>query len=573
MSSNQNSSLKLHLKNGGHRETITDFDCYNFRGFPAKAPGLQSQRVLRPISAESLFLTFRDADYAEPTKFFLLANLKKYVAFCDTMSLPVFSHESALTYGGHIVHRNKAGELKNSTCTQILSAIKQCFILLGRPGHWFNAIPTLGKSQATPHRAYSDNDLKKLLPLLRALFKQLSVQFLTDPNYYLFAANNRPAMKFVWKGSVFCLYGTVSKLMTVATYLMSYYTWANTTSLLAIQRPEETTLSTKEKWYQMPVFKRRAFRVITLRFGDHGQLNIPKYSLEFFNQLLKISGIIAEHWVEEKPPNLLIKIRNHKASPLGAEELSRFNKFLRNNFHLRDDQGRQLAPVISRFRATGSQMMQLHYNPVMSAELLGNTPQIIRRHYSEGNEFDNQSMLQDAVAVMADKAWHGESTEEAKHRRKERLGVDILAYESLLKMQMPHMKQAHGSYCQNPFGEQAEKFLSRVRRHDLLSTEKFACSDLMKCFFCPHQIIVAEACDIWCLMSFKECLDESIYRHVDHRHFYQNYASVLAAIDNILNHIDQKIFKEAAIKLRDEGLHPLWQEPIAFLQQAAPEGP
>lgn len=573
MSSGQNASLVLRLRNGGYRDITIDFDCYNFRGFPAKELCSPSLSVLRPISAESLFLAFRDADYAEATKCFLLANLKKYVEYCDNISLPVFSHESVLTYGGYIVQRNKIGELRNSTCTLTLSSIKRCFILLGKPGYWFDSIPTLGKSQATPHKAYSDNDLKKLLPLLRALFKQLSAQFLKDPDYYLFAANNKPTMTFVWKGSVFTLYGTVSKMMAAATYLLSYYTWANTTSLLAIKRPDETTLSTKEKWYQMPVFKRRAFRIITLRFGAHGQLNIPKYSLEFFNQLLKISDIIAEHWAGEAPPRLMITIRDSQASSLRAEELSRFNLFLRNNFHLEDDQGKQLRAVISRFRATGSQMMQLHHSPAMVAELLGNTPRTIRRHYSEGNVFDNQSMLQDAVTVMADKAQYGENTEQAKRRRKEILGVEILAYESLLKMHIPPMKQAHGSYCQSPFGEQAEKFLSRVRRHGLLSTEKFACSDLMKCFSCPHQIIVAEVCDIWCLMSFKECLEESIYRHVDHRHFYQNYASVLSAIDSILNRIDKKILQEATFKLRDDGPHPLWQEPIAFLPQATSEAP
>ncbi|HEY2455444.1 MAG TPA: hypothetical protein VGI71_23060 [Scandinavium sp.] len=573
MATRQKASLILALLNGGHTEVTTNFDCYNFHGFPAEELCRPSQKVLRPVSAESVFLAFRDADYAEATKSFLIANLKKYVVFCDDRALPVFSHKSALAYGRYIVKRNKAGQLKNSTCTQILSATKQCFILLGRPGRWFDAIPTLGKSQATPYKAYSDGDLKKLLPLLRALFKQLSGQFLKDPGYYLFAANNKPAMTFIWKGSVFTLYGSVSKMMAAATYLLSYYTWANTTSLLAITRPDETILSTKEKWYQMPVFKRRAFRIITLRFGAHGQLNIPKYSLEFFNQLLKISGIIAEHWVEEKPPRLMITIRDSQASPLRAEELSRFNLFLRNNFHLEDDQGKQLRAVISRFRATGSQMMQLHHSPAMVAELLGNTPRTVRRHYSEGSEFDNQSMLQDAVSVMADKAQYGENTEQAKHRRKKVLGVEILAYENLLKMHTPPMKQAHGSYCQNPFGEQAEKFLSRVRRHSLLSTEKFACSDLMKCFSCPHQIIVAEVCDIWCLMSFKECLEESIYRHVDHRHFYQNYASVLSAIDSILNRIDKKILQEATFKLRDDGPHPLWQERIAFLPQATSEAP
>lgn len=564
MLTKQNAPLILTISGGDHRVKVIDFDCYNFWGFPAKRLCTSSQRILRPVSAESIFFAFRDSEYADATKFYHFANLRKYVAYCDKMALSVFSHESVLAFGGYLVQKNKAGQLRNSTCTMILSAIKQCFILLGKPGHWFDAIPTLGKSQATPHSAYSDNDLKKLLPLLRALFKQLSSQFLKYPDRHLFTTNFTPTMTFAWKGSNIKIYGAVSKMMAAATYLMAYYTWANTTSLLTIQRPDETTQSTKEKWYQMPVFKRRSFRIITLRFGAYGEINIPKYSLEFFNFLLKVSGLIAYYWEHDAPPNLLITFRKSQAVCMSAVELNNFNKFLNMNFHLKDDKGEKLTPVISRFRATGSQIMQLHHTPAMSAELLGNSSQTVRRHYSEGSEFDNQSMIQDAVSVMENKARYRENIAQAKHRRKETLKVEILTYENLLKMHVPPMKQAHGSYCKKPFGEQAEKFISRVRRHGLLSTEKFACSDLMKCFSCPHQIIVAEACDIWCLMSFKECLEESIYRHVDHRHFYQNFAHVLSAIDQILNHIDQKVLREATSRLQDDGLHPLWQEPPSF---------
>ncbi|HCR2147163.1 TPA: hypothetical protein OND30_004187 [Enterobacter kobei] len=573
MNFRKHSSLTLTLRAGDYSLKTVDFDCYNFRGFPAKRYCSSSERILRPVSAETLFIAFRDADYAEATKYYHYSHLRKYVAFCDNRVLTVFSQESVIAYGEYILHRNKAEELRNSTCTLVISAVKQCFILLGKPGHWFDAIPTLGKSQATPHKAYSDNDLKKLLPLMRALFKQLYGQFLLDPDVHFFATNFKPTMKFVWKGLTIDIYGAVSKMMAAATYLLSYYTWANTSALLTIKRPEETTLSTKEKWYQMPVFKRRAFRVITLRFGDHGQLNIPKYSLEFFNQLLEISDIIGQHWLENSAPGLLITFRNSRAVPMQIGELSVLNKFIEENFHLRDDKGDRLTPVISRFRATGSQIMQLHHSPAMSAELLGNSPRTVRRHYSEGNEFDNQSMLQDAVSVMAYKAKYGESIQQAKRRRETLLEVHILTYESLLKMQAPPMKQAHGSYCQNPFGEQAEKFISRIRRHGLLVTDKFACSDLMKCFACPHQVIVAEPVDIWCLMSFRECLEDSIYRHVDHRHFYQNYGSVLSAIDNILNRIDKKIMREATCRLHDEGLHPLWQEPLAFLPGESQEKP
>ncbi|MHA0866598.1 hypothetical protein ACR9HT_20075 [Enterobacter wuhouensis] len=573
MIKNQRSSLTLTLREWGYRQKQIDFDNYNFWGFPSRRSVDSSQRVLRPVSAEMLFNAFRDSDYAEATKYFHFTNLRHYVAFCDKMELSVFSHESALAFGRHLVERNKAGQLKNSTCTLILSAIKQCFILVDKPGHWFNAIPTLGKSQSTPHSAYSDNDLKKLLPLLRALFKQLSSQFIKYPDRHIFATNFKPTMTFSWKGSTIRIYGAVSKMMAAATYLMSYYTWANTTSLLSIHRPDETTHTTKEKWYQMPVFKRRSFRVITLRFGDHGELNIPKYSLEFFNVLLKVSGLIAYYEEDDAPANLLITARNSRAAPMRAEELVRFNNFLNKHFHLRDDKGEPLKPVISRFRTTGSYLMQSHRSPAMSAELLGNNLRTVRRHYAEGNEFDNQSMLQDSVNVMADKARYRENITQAKNRTKELLKVEILTYENLLKMHAPPMKQAHGSYCMNPFGEQAEKFISRVQRHGLITTEKFACSDLLKCFSCPHQIIVAEVSDIWCLMSFKECLEESIYRHVDHQHFYQNYASVLSSIDKILHRIDPKILREATCKIQDEGPHPLWQDAPAFPKKNDKEVP
>ena len=66
-------------------------------------------------------------------------------------------------------------------------------------------------------------------------------------------------------------------------------------------------------------------------------------------------------------------------------------------------------------------------------------------------------------------------------------------------------------------------------------------------------------------MSFKECLEDSIYRHIDHQHFYKNYAAVLSAVDKILNQIEKKVLQEATCKLMDDGPHPLWQEPLAFL--------
>ena len=81
--------------------------------------------------------------------------------------------------------------------------------------------------------------------------------------------------------------------MASAVYLLSYYTWANTNTLLSLERPDICESNVNGEWYQMPAFKRRAFRVITIQIGAHDQINIPKYSMEFFNQLLKVSKAIS----------------------------------------------------------------------------------------------------------------------------------------------------------------------------------------------------------------------------------------------------------------------------------------
>jgi hypothetical protein len=555
--SHLNENILMQITNGGNYLRTLDFNRYNYLCFPTRHDienGLSSI-TKRNISAEELFMAFKETGYSQASKFYLFEHLRQYVIFCDKYDYTIFTDESVQLYGSKLIEKNKSGLIKNTTYTTIISATKRVFILLNLPAKWFDKLPTLGKSQAEPFKAYSDHDLKKLLPLLRALFKQLSKQFLWDPESHLSLERNQTDMYFRWKGRVYPVYSGVSRLMASAAYLMSYYTWGNTTTLLSLQRPEKTTSNIKEDWYQMPAFKRRSFKIVTLQIGDHGKLNIPKYSLDLFNQLLRVSTSISES------SNLLFQTASvNGITPLTTSHLANFNTFLSKHFRLTDDKSLPLSPTISRFRATGSQLMQLHYSHIQAASLLGNSPHTTRRHYSEGNEHDNHSMLQDSVSILADKAKYGESIEIAKNRIKDELKVEILTYENLLKMKSPPMRQAHGSYCNNPFGEQAERFLRRVQRHDLLTTEKFACSDLMMCFSCPHQVIVAEVTDIWSLLSFKECLEESIYKHVDHLHFHRNYDAILDAIELILKSIDKKVLAKATQKIRDKGVHPLWRD-------------
>ena len=549
--------LSIQVTDGGNCLKNLYFNRYNYLYFPSFRTILRGECVVVPreISAESIYIAFKDSSYAPASKFSLFEAFRQYIYFCDANNHPTFTNKSVFAYSDYLIYKNKCGEIKNSSYTTAISTTKKLFALLDLPERWFDELPTLGRSQSESYKSYSDNDLKKLLPLLRAFFKQLSKQFLQKPKIYMSQGKNNTPMNFIWEGRVYSIYGSISQLMTCGVYLMSYYTWANTTTLLAIERPRITKNNLNEVWYQMPAFKRRAFRVITVQIGDHGQLNVPKYSLEFFNQLLKVSKAISVS------SNLLFQTASlNRTARLTAYHMQNFNKFLYETFNLTDDKGFSLTPIVSRFRATGSQLIQLHHSHIQSASLLGNLPQTTRRYYSEGNEYENQSMIQETVSILADKAKHGGNVQQPKSRIKNELNVEILTYENMLKMKSPPMRQAHGSYCKNPFGEQAKRFLQRAQRHDLISTEKFACSDLLICFSCPHQVIVAEPTDIWCLLSFKECIEESIYKHVNHYHFHQNYDSVLTLIEKILLNIDKKTLSKATQKLLDEGPHPLWQD-------------
>lgn len=555
-------SLVMTLPDGGHALTTLDFNRYNYPCFPRSLniiPG-QTRRISRQIPAEQIYDAFRNASYAPASLCSLFAYLKRYIRFCDPRHYPVFTQTSLSAYGHHLLTACQQGSLKNSTCTTVISATKQIFTLLGLPEKWFNDIPAPGKNQTESFRGYSDGDLKKLLPLLRAFFRQLSQQVILSPAIHFSGSQNKKSLSFVWKGKTYPVYGAVSKLMASAVYLLAYYTWGNTTSLLSLRRPEQVARETTDAWYQMPVFKRRAFRVITLQIGDHNNINIPKYSLEFFNQLLTLSTLISP----AKQSLLFNTVSPDGVTPLSSVHLASLCGFIRKHFHLTDDQNRPLNPVISRFRTTGSQRVLLSHPASRAALILGNSSGTVHRHYSSGNKTENDLMIQDTVTILSHKARYHEDISAAKTRRRIESGVKILTYENLLKQISPPLQQAHGSYCSNPTGPEARQFFSRAQRHALLSTEKLVCSDLLACFSCPHQVIVATVSDIWCLLSFKECVEESLYRHITPAHYYKNYGNILESINHILARLDKKIVTEATRKLRDEGPHPLWQDPTLF---------
>lgn len=487
--------------------------------------------------------------------------LSQYLRWCDLNNAIAFTQESLEGYMSHLHTRVMQGTLKSSSYKVIHSIMLVLFRdYLDLPLNYFNFITVMDNSDKEPFESYTRKDLNQLLPFLRSLFKQTYHQFIESPETHIMASKFTPTMTFEWKGHTYQLCGVISKMMCAGTYLLSYYTYANTSDLFQLSQPRNASTSAGKTWYTMPAFKRRAFKTIQVEMGDH-ELDIPKYAMRFFDHLLNASRLIST----DENARLLQTVAVKQATPMKRCVLQGFLKgWFEKHFTFIDQTGRRLRPIISRFRETGAQITAYHQGEMINDIMLGNTLNTRKRSYSEGNRVINNGMMQDAMSIREEEIKRGVNTKEAQAN----LGIDVLIIEEENKINLPNLSRTpNGGSCATPFGEKSEKYTKKARKQGLLTEgEKLACADLLGCFGCPSQVIVQSLSDIWCLLSFKACIEESLYLHIDASHYHQNFESIVAFIEEkILPSIDRKILKQAETKLDDEGYHPNWDDADSVL--------
>ncbi|MBF4370937.1 hypothetical protein EAY04_23400, partial [Vibrio anguillarum] len=432
--------------------------------------------------------------------------LSQYLRWCDLTNAIAFTQDSLEGYMSHLHTRVMQGTLKRSTYKRYHSDLLVLFRdYLDLPSSYFNAITVLDASDTEPFEAYTRSDLNQLLPFLRSLFKQTYHQFIESPETHIKAYNHKSTMTFEWKGQTYNLCGAISKMMSAGAYLLSYYTYANTSALFQLPQPRNASTSAGETWYTMPAFKRRAFKTIQVEIGEH-ELDIPKYAMRFFDHLLNASRLIST----DENATLLQTVVAQKATTLKSATLNDFLRhWVEKHFTFTGQTGRRLRPVISRFRETGAQITAYHQGEMMNDIMLGNTPNTRKKSYSEGNRITNDGMMQDAMSIREEEIKRGVNTKQAQTN----LGIDVLVIEEENKINLPDLSRTpNGGSCATPFGEKSEKYTKKALKQGLLREgEKLACADLLGCFGCPSQVIVQSLSDIWCLLSFKACIEESLY--------------------------------------------------------------
>ncbi|MCC4821233.1 hypothetical protein LMH81_32445, partial [Vibrio lentus] len=101
--------------------------------------------------------------------------------------------------------------------------------------------------------------------------------------------------------------------------------------------------SIEEVWYTMPSFKRRAFKTIQIEMGEH-RLDIPKYAMQFFDNLLNASRLISTN----KSATLLQTVTKRQATPVKNSILQSFlSLWVDKHFAFVDQTGRRLRPMVS----------------------------------------------------------------------------------------------------------------------------------------------------------------------------------------------------------------------------------
>ncbi|WP_336915538.1 hypothetical protein [Vibrio cholerae] len=543
-----------------------DFNRFRYFNIPItkKILANNSKYANRDIVAYKLFeAIMENQDYSDPTKYDLFITARLHFRFCDSNGLLPLTKDPTLKEIEFYKSRQRRGEIIDSTLTQRISGLKNLLkIMEVEYQKWMPNFSFSGKSQSKPTAAYSDNDLRKLLALLHEIFKQLHQQFISRPQFHIDAGHKKQTMVINLADKNLSVRAGITKLMCCATFLLSFYTWCNSSILFQLKRPEKLR-DQISPWYKMSAFKRRAFKNISVELGDNQQLELPKYARDFFTDLIDISTLI-----DPSSDALLFQyINSGKPKPITGHILNDFiRNWLSKNFPLVDDSGQKLIPVIRRFRVTGSYLTLARGREIEAALLLDNTPEVIKRSYSSGNPLENNLMNRDTCLILEQTVRDGNGVEAAKKVVKDTYKIEVLTYESYLNSSTPPIKSANGSYCKGNNAQKNRKFTRRANSHGLIGDGvKLACAELKQCWECSSQVLVESVTDIWCILSYRENLEESHYLHIDKNHHSDNFAEIIESIDKKLKKINPKVLRQAQRKLDEDGRHPLWPDAASEL--------
>ncbi|MBF4391228.1 hypothetical protein EAY32_25510, partial [Vibrio anguillarum] len=149
---------------------------------------------------------------------------------------------------------------------------------LGNPSsEWFSPYG-LFRSEPNPTQGYSDRELSSLIKIINSFFRQIYKQIMTNPSIHLNASTNKRTATFTYNNHTHGIASPITKCFSAAYFMLSYYTWGNTTVLLNMTKPKEKIFE-GGKWFEQSVLKPRANKYVSISIGDNGTFHVPKIAL------------------------------------------------------------------------------------------------------------------------------------------------------------------------------------------------------------------------------------------------------------------------------------------------------
>lgn len=549
--------LKLPLKTGIAKVINFDFERFRYIGVPDKTSLGNSTLASRDSDVERWFRYFKNEnEYADTTKWGYIHDFIKFVRLCDKKRLNPETEPSVIVWERHLVESVRLGTMHINSARKLISSIKAVLSKLNEDAiSWFSQY-SLFRSEIHPTQGYSDKELAKLIRIIHLFFKQVSSKVLANPEPLNASKTSYKNIVFTCEGAEHKVHNPLTKCFSAAYFLLAYYTFANSTCILKMVKTKDGG-QWSDVWFEQSVFKARANKYVSISIGDNGTFTVPKYALSFFKQLLKLSKLTSDS------EGLLFSITNHTVTALEFNHVQSFSSWIQKKFNLLDDQQKPLKALSTKFRASGSyRYLALTGNEVETASLLGNTPTVMKRHYSTGNESENNKQLH-ATAITLENAIKCGDIDGAKQQTKDILEIEVLPYEEFLNKYSfsKPQKTVLGTGCKSPFSQEAEKYRRKMNfSPQMLNVENLACSDVVNCFFCKNQVIIESVEDIWCLLSFRESILDSKEQHTNKIQFLRNFEELLERINLTLFSLTPSVKRKAQKKLLLDGRHPLWPE-------------
>lgn len=203
--------------------------------------------------------------------------------------------------------------------------------------------------------------------------------------------------------------------------------------------------------------------------------------------------------------------------------------------------------ISSRFRETAAKLARRKANSteLHISHILNNQYRTVLRHYSEGNNYDNQLIMSQGLAVI-EKMSQGSSLNQSKTKVATELAIPVIKFDELIGSQA--RLNGVGVAC---FQQQQRPAKSSNAASDQ------ACFDYESCIKCQHAKLINDVKPLYRLLSFLECMEESWLYYPER--FSRNLGKAVELYRKVIsNSLSPKIIQQAQLKLDTEGRHMLW---------------